>query len=263
MSSINSSNPFHSRIFLPSYVLKFIHDDVDTVPKFDSTCFLSEASMSQVLEIIRLVYPRIRFSKEAADDNLLVQKIFREMVAGHLSSLIIPKDRQPDYLKVLIEFRTYGTQDSEIFINHETVLNTDRIFEFDCLVSCYLNIGQHRLASDNLKDFVKKHKYLTDNELATIDNIYHQALEGLTESVGFIQKSHEEIEGIGILLSDSDISKSRREDLQLGLEAATARLHSRQKSFDSIVNHVGFIQALSQYHRKLALEQLPTPPRSP
>lgn len=254
------SHPFHREIFLPTYILQFVNNEANkNEPKLDHQLFLDEAATSQVLEIIHLFYPHIRFSIEAEDDISFLHDAFRKLIVPHLCTLIIPDGIKRDihYFRALSDFPTIDAD--EVYITLETGVNPHRILEFDCLILCYIKNGQTRLAANNLMKFVKTYKHLNEYETSAIESVYENALEGLQESVSFVQNSHQEIERIGLQLFDSEISQTHRQDLQHCLKSSTAKLHYRQKTFDTIVQNVGLIQALLEYHEKLYVKNKPKP----
>lgn len=243
------SHPFHREMFLPTYILQFVNNEVDNnKPKLDHQLFLDEAATSQVLDIIHMFYPHIRFSVEAEDDILFLHNVFRKLIGPHLRTLIIPDGIKRDghYFRALCDFPNFDTND--VYITLETGVNPHRILEFECLIICYIKNGQTGLATDNLMKFVKTYKHLNEYETSTINSAYKHTLEGLQESVSLIQNSHQEIEGIGLQLFNSEISQTHRQDLERRLESSTAKLQNRQKTFDTIVQNLGLIQALLEYH---------------
>ncbi|EGG04945.1 uncharacterized protein MELLADRAFT_88393 [Melampsora larici-populina 98AG31] len=249
------SSTFRTNVFLPTSILKFVVKDDDDSQKIDCKRFLSQAYTSQVLEIICLLYPYVKFSDEARDDHVLLKKIFLEIVAPQLSTLIIPTALKPDqdYFQASINIPAFGTYEFEMLITPGIEINAHRISEFNYLILCYLRNGQHRIAAHNLTGFVKTYKYLNKIELSTLDSAYQDTLEGLHEAVGFVQSSHHDIEGIGFLLSESELSPSHRQGLQLCLERGKEKLKSCQEIFERIVADVGFVQALVDYYQKLPL----------
>lgn len=259
------STMFHVRIFLPSYILEFVSNDDNGDPKFDSQRFLSQASTSQVSEIISLIYPYVSFDEDAQEDDALVKKIYLELVAPNLCTLIIPKGLNPDqqYFQASIEIKVLGSSNFEMLITKKTPVNSDRILRFNYLVLCYLKNGQHRVAAHNLTDFVKTHKCLNEYELSAIDSALEDTSEGLQEATKFVQDSIKDIEGIRFLLAEPEISSSHRQELRLRIESATEQLKSNQMVFDSMVQTAGFINALYDYHRKLAVKHNAIPTESP
>lgn len=232
----------------------YISKDVDDKPILDHKLFLEEAATSQVSEIISSFYPNVTFSPEAEDDNELLNKFFVEMIVPHLSTFRVPEivnRNQQSYFQALIITPT-GFENEDIWITPNTVFDASRILRFDCLVLCYLKIGQHRLAADNLAAFLKTHKFLNKYEINAINSTYENALEGLQESVGFIQDTHQEIEAINLQIFHSETSPTHLQDLQVRLQSATVKLQFRQKTFDTIVQNLGFIKALLEYHEKIA-----------
>ncbi|KAH9815069.1 hypothetical protein DFH28DRAFT_1124257 [Melampsora americana] len=255
---------FHRPVFLPVYILEFVSEGAENEhPHFDLQSFLSQASTSQLLEMISLIYPHVEFSQEARDDDALVKKIYLDTVAPNLCNLFIPKGLKPVpfslYFQAKIEVRTFADTKFDIYISKENDVDTGRILQFNCLIRCYLENGQHGIAAHNLADFITTHKYLNKYELGALEHAYSGLVEGLEETQRFVQDSHREIVAIGFQLSDPDATSDHRQELRRRLETVHEKLQVNEKLFATTIQAVGFMDALMKHHQALALKNKQTP----
>lgn len=243
----NMSINFQS-IYLPTNILDFIINE--DIPRIDPQLILSKATNSQILEIILAFYPHFEFDEAAKEDQELLRKIFIEMVERRLSRVQLPLGLNPaHYFRTTLDYPMFGPQDSTTTVSRGANIIASRISMFNSLCLTYLRNGQYRIAGENLVHFVKIYKHLNKDEISDIENTEDEATETLQDRVLSLQEAHQTIEGIILLLSESETSQGDRQDLQLRLEAATTIVQSRQKMFESAVKDTAFIVELGNYHR--------------
>ncbi|EGG04273.1 uncharacterized protein MELLADRAFT_89501 [Melampsora larici-populina 98AG31] len=245
------STPLQFHIFLPSYILGYIVDN-QTKPRIDSDLFLSKATTSQIVEVILSFYPYFRFTQNAQEDHELLLKIFIEMVAPRLNNITIPLGRKTDYVQAELGYPIHDAQPSIRWINSSADIDAKRIESFNnhCLVN--LKNGQYRLAAENLREFVKKYKYLNHNEIDEIIGAQDDINETFHEVGGNLRDAQTSIEIIQLRLLELDLSPTSVQGLEGQLRLAKISFKSLQKTFEVVTQDFGLIQALCDYHKEIS-----------
>ncbi|EGG12878.1 uncharacterized protein MELLADRAFT_87205 [Melampsora larici-populina 98AG31] len=260
---MSSTSPIQSHIFLPTYLLESV---VDGNPyKIDPDLFLSKATTPQLLEVIHAFHPHFSFIDTAQEDRELLKRVFRSMVAFRLSRIpIFNLQPEPHYFNVQLPHMIWGPQDSRTTLTTDTVLNPDRIHDFNTFVLGYLRSGQYRLAAEKMVNFVQTHQYLNEDEISEIQDTgedIESNVQDLTSSLG---EAHKSLEGINFSLSDPGLLLRDREKLEMQLQSAIVLVKSRQSILDHAIQDSGFVAALIDHYQKLLVKHHGTrPPSSP
>lgn len=260
---MSSTAPIQSHIFLPTYLLESVVDENPS--KIDPDIFLSKATTSQLLEVIHAFYPHFTFVDTAREDHELLKRVFCSMVASRLSRIhILTLQPEPHYFNVQLPHMIWGPQDSRTTVTTDTVLNPDRIKDFNSFVLAYLRSGQYRVAAEKLVDFVQTHQYLNHDEISEIQDTREEIEETVQDLVSSLGKAHESLERINFLLTNSNTSLQDRKNLDMQLQSAIVLIKSRQSMLDRAIQDAGFVAALvDRYKELLAKHHEPRPLSSP
>lgn len=251
------SDSVQTYLFLPSYLLDYVVNDVS--PRFDFDCFLSKASNPQILETILAVFPHFTFEEAAKEDRELLQKTFLQMVAKRLSIVLVPSSSShpPSYFRANLEYPIFGPHDCQTTVAPGLEIDASRKSEFS-LTFAYLKNGKYRLAGQHLLEFVKDYKHLNQDEIHEIACAEDDASEALDECAGYLKKAYQSVEGQILLLSEPNISPSDRKDIQSRLESANTVLQSCEETFRGAIRDAAYLSALQSYH----CDRLPANERS-
>lgn len=249
-----------SCVFLPSYVLDSVDDQSS---KLDPDIFLSRATSTQLLETILAFYPHFTFTKKAQDDHELLRNIFLEMVAPHFNNLSIPSQSKTKYVQApLLRFPSCLVQEHPKTVDSSSDINLERTTMFNIYGLSNLKCGHYRHAAEGLKTFMKTYLFLNEDEVSAIAMAKVCADDNLNDSVSYLAHTHESIESIQLHLSHSEISSTKRNDLENQLKSAITVLRCRQKTFDRAVQDVGFLSALTEYHEGILKQNTPNTPKA-
>ncbi|EGG03943.1 uncharacterized protein MELLADRAFT_89762 [Melampsora larici-populina 98AG31] len=244
---MSTTTPTQNHIFLPNYILEYVVEDQDN-PRLDPNLFLSKASTSQIVEVIMSFYPHLRFTENARQDHELILKVFVEMVAPRLSNIIIPFNRNTDYLQAMLRTPIHQLQPLARSVNSSADIDTRRIERFEVFCLPNLKTGRYRLAADDLKNFVKDYKHLQQVEIDEIVFLQDDAQDLIHDVTSNLQRTHDSIEIIQLQLRNPNLSPTERQDLEERSKSANPLLISHQRAFDDAIKDAALLHALARYH---------------
>lgn len=260
------STPMQMSVFLPNYMLQFVCDGSDP-PKIDTELFTSQASCSQLLDIILAFYPQFQFDEKVKEDCQLLVKTFCSMISAQLTNnVLIPLDVKPQHSYFKASFRSpiFSNQEIQKIIKSEADIDNTRIIRFSCSATHYLRSGQFQLAAKNLEEFTQTYKYLNKDEISEIYATEDEAQDTLHSYVASLREAHDQaIAAITLQLCDTNPLANHSPGLEVQLRTAVITLEARQKMFNRAIEDVGFIPALAEYHeakRKLYTGSSPDTP---
>ncbi|EGG08156.1 uncharacterized protein MELLADRAFT_84928 [Melampsora larici-populina 98AG31] len=243
------TTPIQSRIFLPDYLLQYVVEGI--TPRIDPDLFLSEAATTEILETILAFYPHFRFTAHVQEDRDLLQRMFISMVAPRLSNIIIPTQRDTNYIQAPLRTLICEPPESTKTVDSSADIDINRMEMFNNFALAYLKNGQYRLAAENLNRFIDSYKFLNQEEINEIVDAQTVAEEALHDSSCYLQDCHRSIEGIQLLLRQRNLSPTEREALEERQKTTITALRSNQRLFSSCIQDFGFIAALAEYHKNI------------